>query len=82
MDLLMPKDCGPPPLTAVYPDPSTAFATLQAHAKAHGYAFLIRDTKLNKTNLTKVIYTCDKQEKSLSKGQTFNIYLERQRKGT
>lgn len=82
MDLLMPKDCGPPPSTAVYPDPSTAFAALQAHAKAHGYAFLIRDTKPNKTNPTKVIYTCDRQGKSLSKGQTPNIHPERQRKGT
>lgn len=44
MDLLTPKDCGPPPPEAVYPDIPTGFATLQAHAKANGYVFFIRDT--------------------------------------
>jgi len=32
MDPHMPKDCGPPPPTAVYPDIPTAFAALQSHA--------------------------------------------------
>ena len=41
----MPKDCSPPPLTTVYPDPSTTFTTLQAHAKAHGYVFRARSAE-------------------------------------
>ena len=45
MNLMKPLDCGPPPYAAVYPDISTAFTTIQAHEKAHGYAFFTGNSK-------------------------------------
>ena len=75
MNLSAPKACGPPPSAAVYPDIPTAFAAVQAHAKAHGYAFYKRDTRP-----TKIIYACDRAGQAESKAKTFVIHLQRQRK--
>ena len=77
MNLSAPKACGPPPSAAVYPDIPTAFAAVQAHAKAHGYAFYKRDTRP-----TKIIYACDKAEQAESKAKTLVIYSQRQQKNT
>ena len=60
MDLIISKDCGPPPPAAIYTEPSIAFAVLQAYAKAYKYAFIIRDIKSNKTNPICITYACDR----------------------
>ena len=62
---------------AVYPDPATGFAAIQAHAKAHGYALFRRTS-----NTTKVIYTCDRAGKYDPRGKDPNIHGSKQRKGT
>ena len=82
MEVITPPACGPPPPTAVYPDPRTAFTAIQAHAKGHGYAVMIRDTHPNKTNPTKIIYACDRGGKAQSRPKNPNIHPDRQRKGS
>ena len=77
MNLLASKACGPSPFAAVYPDILTAFAVVQAYAKAYGYAFYKRDTRS-----TKIIYACDKAEQAESKAKTLAIHLQRQQKDT
>ena len=77
MDFINPPDCGPPPPAAVYPDISTAFTAIQAHAKAHRYAFFTRNSKP-----TRVVYTCDGEGKGDSRPKTPNIHEQRQRKGS
>ena len=77
MNLLISKDYSPPPTVVAYTEPFIAFAALQAHAKAYGYAFIIRDTKPNKISLICITYACDKQGKSISKGLNPSTYLQR-----
>ena len=72
MDLLLPKNYSLPPLVVVYDDIPTAFTALQAHAKAHRYAFYKRDTRP-----TKVIYACDRSGKAESKAKDLNIHEKR-----
>ena len=81
MDLLLPKDCGPPPPAAVYPDILTAFSALQAHARAHGYALFKRDSQPPKVP-TRVIYACDREGKGDSRAKNPNIHEQRRRQGT
>ncbi|RKF66070.1 hypothetical protein GcC1_111002, partial [Golovinomyces cichoracearum] len=59
-----PLSCDPLPPAAIYPDISTAFAAIQAHAKDNGYAFIARDRKP-----TRVLYLCDRAGKYDNKGK-------------
>ena len=73
MDLLIPKDYSPPSPIVVYPDIPTAFTALQAHTKAHRYAFYKRDSQP-----TKVIYACNRVGKAESRAKNPSIHLQRQ----
>ena len=81
MDLLTSAACGPPPTAAVYNDIATVSASLQAHAKAHRYALIVRSTYPNKASPTRVIYACDRQGRTQSKSQNPDIHPQRHQKG-
>jgi hypothetical protein len=66
-----------PPPEATYPDIATAFAAIQTHAKAHGYAVFQRDKRANK-----VVYTCDRAGQYDSKGKDPHTHSTKRRKGT
>jgi hypothetical protein len=66
-----------PPPEAIYPDPATAFAAIQAHARQHGYAFFQRDKKLNK-----VVYTCDRAGQYDPKGKATHVDRSKKRNNT
>jgi hypothetical protein len=53
-----------PPPEAIYPDPNTALAAVQLHAKQHGYALKTRDSKASR-----VIFACDRAGKYDSEGK-------------
>ena len=80
MDLPTPKACGPLPSPAIYPDIPTAFAALQGHAKAHGYALFKRDSQPPKSEPTRVIYACDREGRGDSRAKNPSIHPKRQRK--
>ena len=72
---------GPAPPAAVYSSITTGFATIQAHAKVHGYAFFKRDSQPPGPSPTRVIYACDRSGKPPSKKKATNIDESRRRKG-
>jgi hypothetical protein len=53
--------CGPPPSIATYVDVATAFAAIQEHAKANGYALFKRDIQPPAPKpTTRITYVCDR----------------------
>jgi FAR1 DNA-binding domain len=66
-----------PPPPRSYPDITTGFAALQAHAKAHGYALFQRDKRP-----TTVVYTCDRSGNYNPKGKELHTHSSKQRKAT
>ena len=77
MSLSTLQSCGPAPPEAVYPDITTAFTTIQAHARAHGYAFVRRNKKPKS-----IIYTYDRAGKYDPKGKDPNTHESKQRTKT
>ena len=65
------------PPEAVYPDITTAFTTIQAHARTQGYAFV----QCNKKPKS-IIYTCDRAGKYDPKGKDPNTHESKQRTKT
>ena len=65
------------PPEAVYPDVNTAIASIQEHAKAHGYAFYVYNTRPHR-----VVLACDRAGKYNSKGKDPNTHSSKQRKST
>jgi hypothetical protein len=65
------------PPEAVYPDADTATASIQAHAKDHGYAFCIYNARPHR-----LVLTCDRAGKYNSKGKDPNTHSTKQRKNT
>ncbi|CZS93089.1 uncharacterized protein RCO7_11158 [Rhynchosporium graminicola] len=72
-----PQACGPAPPEAIYSDIATGFAALQAHAKAHGYAFAHQDTKP-----FRALFVCDRAGKYNPKGKSSDIHPSKRRKNT
>jgi len=67
----------PPPPEAVYTDLPTAIASIQAHAKANGYALYKRDTKPKR-----VVMTCDRFGKVEATREANTVHSSKQRKGS
>ena len=74
MSLPTPESCGLAPSEAIYPDIPTAFATIQAHAKANGYAFSRREGKPKR-----VVFVCRQID---PRGKDPNTYTSKQRTKT
>jgi hypothetical protein len=66
-----------PPPEAIYPDPATAFTTIQVPARQHGYAVFQRDKRS-----FKVVYTCDRAGQYNPKGKASHVDPSKQRKNT
>lgn len=66
-----------PPSEASYTSVDTAFIAIQAHAKAHGYAFA-RVT----TRPSRVIFACDRAGKYDPRGKDLATNTSKRRKGT
>jgi hypothetical protein len=65
------------PPEAVYLDVNTATASIQVHAKEHGYAFCQCSTRSNR-----LVFACDRAGKYNSKGKDPNTHSSRQRQST
>jgi hypothetical protein len=65
------------PPEAVYPDVNSAIASIQEHAKAHGYAFYVYNTRPHR-----VVLACDYAKKYSSKGKDPNTHSSKQRQST
>ena len=72
-----PATCGPAPPEATYTSPEVCFTTIQAHAKANGYAFCRRDNKLSRK-----VYACDREGLYNSKGKKPDMDPTKQRSST
>jgi hypothetical protein len=66
------------PPEAVYPDVNSAIASIQEHAKAHGYAFCVYNTRPHRV----VLLACDRARKYSSKGKDPNTHSSKQRQST
>jgi hypothetical protein len=76
MSLPTTESCGPVPPRAIYPDVLTAFAAIQAHAKAHGYAISCQDKRPKR-----VLFGCDRAGKYNPKGKSLIlIYIHKMQK--
>jgi hypothetical protein len=53
------------PPEAVYPDVNTAIASIQEHAKAHGYAFYVYNTRPHR-----VVLACDRAGSTAQRAKT------------
>ena len=69
--------CGPPPSEATYSDLTTAFSTIQEHAKCNGYAPFKRDVKPSR-----VVCVCDRYGRPQTKGKDPKIHESRKRQNT
>jgi hypothetical protein len=65
------------PPEAVYPDIDTAFTSIQAHAKEHGYAFRRHLTRSNRC-----VFACDRAGKYGSRGKDPNTHSSKQCQST
>jgi hypothetical protein len=66
-----------PPPEAIYPDPDTAFAAIQAYAKDQGYAFKKDSNRPNKR-----VYSCDRAGKYDPRGKDPAVHKSKQRTST
>ncbi|RFU25063.1 hypothetical protein B7463_g11275, partial [Scytalidium lignicola] len=70
-----PSSCGPPPPEALYTDLTALYASIQAFARANGYAFRILDSKPRRK-----VYACDRAGKYDSRGKKDGVHQSKQRK--
>ncbi|RFU33692.1 hypothetical protein B7463_g2586, partial [Scytalidium lignicola] len=70
-----PSSCGPPPPEALYTDLTTLYTSIQAFARANGYAFRILDSKPRRK-----VYACDRAGKYNSRGKKDGVHQSKQRK--
>ena len=73
---LEPGPLGPAPEEAIYTDPPTIKAALQAHAREHGYAITC-----NSSTSSRILYVCSKHGVYDSRNQG-NVHQSKRRKGT
>ena len=66
-----------PPPKAIYPDPTTAFTAIQAHARQHGYAFI----KFNKKP-SRLLFAYDRAGNYDPRGKVLTIDKSKQRENT
>jgi hypothetical protein len=66
-----------PPPEAIYPDPTTAFTAIQAHARQHGYAFI----KFNKKP-SRLLFACDRAGNYDPRGKVSTVDKSKQRENT
>jgi hypothetical protein len=77
--------CGPVPPEAIYPDPDTCFATIQAYAQVNGYTLIKRSIVRDKRTKVpyKYIYTCDREglnsTERTGKGKDPDIHKDKRR---
>jgi hypothetical protein len=77
-----PQPLGPAFPAVIYKDHHTIFTALQAHARAHGFAIVLKYMRPNKANPTTIVWTCDKAGTYNSKGKDPQLDPTRRRQNT